>query len=83
MLRDGGSVKPTTGVYLTGSGVMGETIAVTTVMKTRQIVLLVIPQEIGSVPTNAVFPNAGFVTLIVIVMIRVMKTQNSAVIIEI
>lgn len=29
-------------------------------------------------PTNAVFPNAGFVTLIVIVMIRVMKTQNSA-----
>ena len=76
MWKVGGNVKQTIDVFLTGSDVMGETIAVTTVMKMRQTVPLVIPQETGSVPTSVVFPSAGSVTLTVTVMTRVMKTQN-------
>jgi hypothetical protein len=58
---------------------MDKTIAVTTVMKMRLTVLSVIPQETGSVPTNAVSPNVGCVTLIATVRIRAMRTPNSVV----
>ena len=71
----GGNVKQITAVYQTGKDVMAKMTAVTIPMRKKEVAHHVIVLAISSAKINDVFQNVGYVTLTMIVMMVVMRTD--------